>query len=73
LSQVVVLALYGTYKRQGADFAPGYLDLLRSGGNGTPEELLGKAGVDLRDHQVLRRAYEELERVLAALREEVES
>lgn len=73
LSQVVVLALYATYKQQGSDFAPGYIDLLRSGGNGTPEELLGKAGVDLRDRRVLERAYGELERLLSSFRQEVES
>ncbi|MBD3236646.1 MAG: hypothetical protein GF330_08075 [Candidatus Eisenbacteria bacterium] len=73
LSQVVVLALYATYKQQGADFVAGYLELLGSGGNGTPEELLGKAGVDLRDRAVLERAYSEFERLLGALREEVEA
>lgn len=71
LSQVVVLALYASYKERGRDFVPGYLELLRSGGSGTPQELLARAGVDLSDRRVLERAYDECERLMAALRKEV--
>jgi oligoendopeptidase F len=71
LSQVVVLALYATYREQGRDFAAGYADLLKSGGSGTPEQLLGKAGVDLQDRRVFEKAYDEFDRMLAALKREL--
>ncbi len=67
LSQVVVMALYGRWKRQGARFLPRYLELLRSGWSGTPAELLSKAGIDLADPEVLEEAFREFgERIRAA-------
>ncbi|HZV03289.1 MAG TPA: M3 family oligoendopeptidase [Planctomycetota bacterium] len=58
LSQVAVLALYGSWKAKGKSFVPGYRELLEGGGSGTPVELLGRAGVDLRDPTNLDRAFE---------------
>ncbi len=58
LSQVAVLALYGSWKKQGSGFVPGYRALLEGGGSGTPVDLLLKAGVDLRDPSNLDRAFE---------------
>jgi oligoendopeptidase F len=58
LSQVAVLALYGSWKKQGRSFVPGYRALLEGGGSGTPVDLLLKAGVDLRDPSNLDRAFE---------------
>lgn len=67
LSQVVVLALYRKWKREGADFLPRYLDLLRAGFSGTPSELLADAGIDLEDSAVLEEAFLEFsDRVCAA-------
>jgi oligoendopeptidase F len=68
LSHVVVLALYARYKRTGAGFVPGYRELLAAGWSGTPEELLRKAGVDLRDPRVYDDAYGELARRIERLR-----
>lgn len=68
LSHVVVLALYARYKRTGKDFVPGYRELLAAGWSGTPEELLRKAGVDLRDPRVYDDAYGELARRIERLR-----
>lgn len=58
LSQVAVLALYGSWKKQGRSFVQGYRALLEGGGSGTPVDLLLKAGVDLRDSSNLDRAFE---------------
>lgn len=59
LSQVVVLSLYERWKRVGsAEFVPGYRRLLAGGASGTCEELLGPAGVDLRDPATLERAFD---------------
>ncbi len=45
--QLLVLALYRRYLEEGDRFVPRYLDLLAGGGSGTPEELLGRVGIDL--------------------------
>ncbi len=60
LSQVVVLALYRKWKERGSAFLPGYIDLLRGGWSVTPEEMLGRAGIDLRSPTVLEEAFKEL-------------
>lgn len=44
---LLVLALYRTYKEQGAAFVPKYLDLLATGGSQAPRDILGKVGVDM--------------------------
>ena len=46
---LLVLALYATYRRQGPDFVPGYLEMLRRGGSASPKELVAPLGVDLDD------------------------
>ncbi len=69
LSHVVVLALYARYKKTGRDFVPGYRDLLAAGASGSPEELLGRAGIDLRDPRVYDEAYGEFARRFERLRE----
>jgi oligoendopeptidase F len=45
--ELLVLALYEQYRRQGADFVPKYLNLLAAGGSLSPSELIGKLGVDI--------------------------
>jgi oligoendopeptidase F len=45
--QLLVLALYRRYQEEGDRFVPRYLELLASGGSGTPEELLGRVGIDI--------------------------
>lgn len=44
---LLVLALYQTYKEQGASFVPKYLDLLATGGSKSPEAMLAPLGVDI--------------------------
>jgi oligoendopeptidase F len=47
--ELLVLALYGLYKKEGESFVPKYLELLAAGGSRTPYELLEPFGVDLDD------------------------
>jgi len=45
--ELLVLALYGIYRREGASFIDKYLDLLAAGGSHSPYELLQPFGIDL--------------------------
>jgi oligoendopeptidase F len=47
--QLLALSVYRTYEERGADFVPQYLELLRSGGSRSPDELGRIVGVDLGD------------------------
>jgi oligoendopeptidase F len=47
--QLLVLALFELYRREGPAFAPKYLDLLAAGGSDSPQVLLARVGVDLKD------------------------
>jgi len=46
--QLLVLALYQQYRREGDDFKPRYLKILASGGSQAPVSLLADAGIDVR-------------------------
>jgi oligoendopeptidase F len=45
--ELLVLALYEQYRKQGKDFVPKYLELLAAGGSLSPPELVRKLGVDI--------------------------
>jgi oligoendopeptidase F len=47
--QLLVFSLYQQYKAEGDAFKPRYLQLLASGGSDSPENILKKAGVNIRD------------------------
>jgi oligoendopeptidase F len=47
--ELLVLALFNLYRREGAAFEPKYLDVLAAGDSDYPENILAKVGVDLRD------------------------
>jgi oligoendopeptidase F len=47
--ELLVLALYETYRREGAPFVAKYLDLLAAGGSDTPANLLRKFDIDVTD------------------------
>jgi oligoendopeptidase F len=47
--QLLALSVYRAYEERGAGFVPQYLELLRSGGSRTPDELGRIVGVDLGD------------------------
>jgi len=44
---LLVLALYRMYQKEGAAFVPKYLDLLSTGGSEAPQAILAKVGVDM--------------------------
>jgi oligoendopeptidase F len=46
--QLLVLALYQQYKKEGDSFIPRYLEILAAGGSMAPIEILDKAGVNIR-------------------------
>ena len=71
--ELLVLALYELYRRDGEAFVPKYLDLLAAGGSDTPEHLLAPLGVDITDPHFwtlglhpFERMVEEVERLAAA-------
>lgn len=47
--ELLVMALYSMYKREGEAFVPKYIDLLRAGGSCSPQDLLASVGIDVRD------------------------
>jgi oligoendopeptidase F len=47
--ELLVLALFARYRREGDSFAPRYLEVLRAGGSDWPEKTLAPMGVDLTD------------------------
>jgi oligoendopeptidase F len=46
---LLALAVYARYEKEGASFVPSYLQLLSAGGSDTPDELGHLVGVDLSD------------------------
>jgi oligoendopeptidase F len=44
--QLLVLALYQQFKKEGESFKPRYLEILAAGGSAAPMEILAKAGID---------------------------
>lgn len=66
---LLVLALYGMYRQQGASFVPKYLELLSTGGSKSPADILASVGVDMRStsfwqsgFDMIREMVDELER-----------
>jgi oligoendopeptidase F len=45
--ELLVLALFEQYRREGEAFVPKYLDMLAAGGSLSPPELVGRLGVDI--------------------------
>jgi oligoendopeptidase F len=46
--QLLVLALYQQYKKEGKKFIPRYLEILSAGGSMAPVDILDRAGIDVR-------------------------
>lgn len=47
--ELLVMSLYATYRKEGASFAPRYIELLRAGGSCKPSEMLSRLGLDIHD------------------------
>jgi oligoendopeptidase F len=59
--ELLVMALYEQYRREGPDFAPKYLNFLESGGRAAPEDLLRPFDIDLTDPGFWRRGIKTIE------------
>ena len=62
--ELLVLALYGRYQEEGIVFVDRYMHLLRSGGNGSPYELLRPLGIELDDPSFWSGGLDIIERML---------
>lgn len=47
--ELLVLALYEQYRRQGSDFVPKYLEMLSAGGSISPPQLVGRLQIDINE------------------------
>jgi oligoendopeptidase F len=63
--ELMVMALYEQYQREGPDFVPKYLRFLESGGKAGPEELLRPFGIDLTDPGFWDRGIKTIEGLVA--------
>jgi oligoendopeptidase F len=63
--ELLVLALYEIYRREGAAFVPKYLDLLAAGGSDSPAALLRPFGVDIADPAFWQLGLEPLTQMIA--------
>jgi oligoendopeptidase F len=67
--QLLVLALYQQYKREGDSFVPKYLKILAYGGSRSPAQILGEAGIDMESAEFWQGGFE----VIADMIRELES
>ena len=65
--ELLVLALYARYQEEGGGFVGRYLDLLRSGGSRSPQELLQPFAIDLNDPAFWRGGLLLVEEMLALI------
>jgi len=65
--ELLVLALYHLYRQDPVAFVPRYLDLLASGGNASPDELLKPFGIDLNDPAFWQGGLKTIEEMLAGV------
>ena len=67
--QLLVYALYRQYGKEGEAFIPRYLDLLAAGGSDSPENILHKAGIDLRSAAFWQGGFDVVADMVASLEE----
>ncbi|HEY3283434.1 MAG TPA: M3 family oligoendopeptidase [Armatimonadota bacterium] len=67
--ELLVLALFSMYKREGQPFADRYLELLRTGGSLSPQEMMSRVGINLRDPNFWKGGMEVLEGMIARFEE----
>ena len=74
--ELLVLALYGRYQKEGEDFVERYLRLLEAGGSDWPHVLLEKLGIDLNDRRFWKEGLSAIEQLVTRaekLAEEMDS
>ncbi len=67
--QLLVLALYAQYKKEGKSFIPRYKEMLRKGGSQRPQDLLLDAGFDFTKESFWQGGFDILNEKVAKLRE----
>ena len=71
-AELLVLALYRTYVRDGAAFIPAYEAILASGGSQSPADTVRPAGIDLGDPGFWQKGYDVLGELIEELKVLVE-
>ena len=62
--QMLVLALYEQYRREGEAFKPKYLKLLSYGGSKAPMDMLTEAGINIKSARFWQGAYDVISRMI---------
>jgi oligoendopeptidase F len=62
--ELLVMALYRMYQEQGAKFVPQYIDLLKAGGSCSPQELLARVGIDIKNPEFWRGGIRVMEEIV---------
>jgi len=62
--QLLVMALYGLYKKEGENFKKKYIKFLSSGGSKSPKSLIKSFGFDIEDEKFWQIGINEVERML---------
>jgi oligoendopeptidase F len=65
--QLLVLSLYRQFKQEGDAFKPRYLAILAAGGSDSPENILWRAGIDIRATAFWQGGFDVLAEMLAEL------
>jgi oligoendopeptidase F len=58
------MALYARYREEGPSFIPKYLDILAAGGSQSPQQLLGRVGIDITQPDWVAPSFAEIERMI---------
>jgi oligoendopeptidase F len=64
---LLVLALYQMYQKEGAAFVPKYLDLLSVGGSEAPQTILAKVGVDMASEEFWQSGFDTIREMVNQL------
>ena len=64
---LLVLALYRMYQKEGAAFVPKYLELLRTGGSEAPQTILAKVGVDMASEEFWQSGFDTIHQMVNQL------
>ena len=67
--ELLVLALYAQYQKEGEDFVEKYLQLLEAGGSDWPHVLLAKLGIDLKNPQFWKEGLSAIEQLITRAEE----
>ena len=63
--ELLVMALYAMYKKEGETFVPKFVDMLKTGGSCSPEELLRRIGIDIKDPEFWQGGMKVVEELIA--------